>query len=163
MKCSDFHSYGYHLVKILPLFCCRIAFSNKRNSRVCANSFHFFSCLSFCKPQWPCLEMRWLNRDMTEIYKTRSSMVIMNEECLFSVSHNTLVLFKEHQMELPGNRFKVNKWNTFHYMLQSCLRKLLSDRKKNTRRTHIIQFSHGKLVISCNIKAKSCSRIILPM
>lgn len=46
---------------------------------------------------------------MTEIYKTRSSMVIMNEEYLFSVSHNTLVLFKEHQVELPGNRFKTNK------------------------------------------------------
>lgn len=46
---------------------------------------------------------------MTETHKTASSMVIMNEECLLSVSHNTLFLFKKQQMKLPGNRFKVNK------------------------------------------------------
>lgn len=36
-------------------------------------------------------------------------MGLMNEECLFSISRNILILFKEHQIKLPGSKFKANK------------------------------------------------------
>lgn len=61
----------------------------------------------------------------------------MNEECLFSISHNILILFKRHQIKLPGNKFKTNKWNTVPYMVQSYpLEFFTRYYKKNTRYAH---------------------------
>lgn len=59
------------------------------------------------------------NRDMTEIHKITSNMVMMNEECLFSIPHYIPIIFKEHEMKLPDSWFKANKWNTFPCILQS--------------------------------------------
>lgn len=46
---------------------------------------------------------------MTKTHKITSSMVMMNEECLFTISHSILILLKDHQMKLPGSIFKANK------------------------------------------------------
>lgn len=75
-------------------------------------------------------------------------MVMQNEECLFNISQNILILFKEHQIKLPGSRFKASKLNTSPYMLQNLSGKFVTILEgKYQAYPHTIEFSHGKLAV----------------
>lgn len=75
-------------------------------------------------------------------------MVMKNGDCLFNISQNILIIFKENQTKLPGRRFKASKSNTSPYMLQNFSVKFVTILEgKYQAYPHPIQFSHGKLAV----------------
>lgn len=83
-------------------------------------------------------------------------MVMKNEECLFNISKNILIPFKEHQIKLPGSRFKESKLNTSPYMLQNLSVKFDTILEgKYQAYPHAMWFFHGKLAVKFHIQIQS--------